>query len=155
MKSLKFVAAGLVLLASVAAYSKIEGTYVLEFEGMGQMPAGADMPEITMTFSVDDEGKYSVVVVGPGAMGEEEEQTGEDVTVDENEFSFKIVNETPMGEMAQEWTGKVEDGELTGTMSMAAGEFNMDMEFTGTLKEEDSDSDDEAEEEAAEADAEM
>lgn len=140
MKSLRFAATVLVTLAAVAAYSTIEGTYVIAIEGM---PQNSEMPEMTIGFSVDDEGNYSVVLGGGLA---DDEQEVQDVSVKENEFSFKVVGETPMGEVTMSFKGNVEDGKMSGTMSSEG----FDMKFTGKLKEEDADSEDDNAEETAE-----
>lgn len=146
MQKLKFLAALIVLFASATVFGKIAGTYVLEFEGMGSGGGGGDGAEPTLTFAVDDDGNYSATMA-MGAMGEMEAQ---DVEVDGNEFSFSVTRETPRGDFSMSYSGKVEDGELTGSISTDWG----DSPFTGKLKEEESEDeaeegDDEAEETGA------
>lgn len=138
MQKLKFLAALIVLFASATVFGKIAGTYVLEFEGMGSR-GGGDGSESTLTLAVDDEGNYSASM-SMGAMGEVE---GQDVEVDGNEFSFSVIRETPRGDFSMSYSGTIEDGELSGTMSSDQFEMN----FTGKLKEE------EEEEEGEEAEA--
>ena len=133
MQKLKFVAALIMLFASATVFAKIAGTYVLEMEGR-QGRGG----ETTLTFAVDDEGTYSATMASD--WGENE---GSDVKVDGNEFSFSVTMETQGGDFTLSYSGKVEDGELSGTMSSEGFEMN----FTGKLKEE------EEEEEGEEAEA--
>lgn len=112
------------LFATATAFADIAGTYVLEMEGR-QGRGG----ETTLTFAADDEGNYSATMASD--WGENE---GSDVEVDGNEFSFTVTMETPRGDFSMTYSGTVEDGELSGTMS-AEG---FDMTFTGKLKEEES-----------------
>ena len=141
MQKLKFLAALIMLFASATVFAKIAGTYVLEFEGMGQ-GGGGDMGEITLTFAVDDEGNYSAKL-SMGSMGESE---GQDVEVDGNEFSFSITRETQRGDFSMTYSGKVEDGELTGSIGTDWGESP----FSGKLKEEESEEEGEDAEESGE-----
>ena len=123
------MAALITLFATATAFADITGTYVLEFEGMGQ-GGGGDRGEMTLTLAVDDEGNYSAKLA-MGSMGESE---GSDVEVDGNEFSFTVTRETPRGDFSMTYSGTVEDGELTGSIGTDWG----DNPFTGKLKEEES-----------------
>ena len=136
MQKLKFLAALIVLFASATVFAKVAGTYVLEFEGMGDRGG-----ETTLTFAVDDEGTYSAT------MGSDRgDMEGNDVEVDGNEFSFSITMETPRGDMTMSYSGSVEDGELSGTLDMQGYE----MSFTGKLKEEESEEEGEDADESGE-----
>lgn len=126
MQKLKVAAALIALFASATVFAKITGTYVLEFEGMGG-GGGGQGGEVTLTLAVDDEGKYSATMTSP--MGDLE---GDSVEVDENEFSFTVTRETPQGDFSMSYSGTVEDGEITGTLTHDWGEAS----FTGKLKEE-------------------
>ncbi|MXW52388.1 MAG: hypothetical protein F4X44_10725 [Gammaproteobacteria bacterium] len=138
MQKLKFLVALVALFVSATAFAKIAGTYVLEMEG-GQGRGG----ESTLTFAVDDEGTYSATMASDWG-----ENKGTDVKVDGNEFSFSVTMETQRGDFTLSYSGTVEDGELSGTMSSEGFE----MSFTGKLKEEEEeeegeDADDSAEDE--------
>lgn len=131
MQKLKFLVALVALFVSATAFAKIAGTYVLEMEG-GQDRGG----ETTLTFAVDDEGTYSATMASD--WGENE---GSDVKVDGNEFSFSTTMETQGGDFTLSWSGTVEDGEMSGTMSTEAFE----MSFTGKLKDEEEEEGEEGE----------
>lgn len=135
MHRFKIAMALIALFASAAVFAKISGTYVLEFEGMGG-GGGQGGGEVTLTLAVDDDGNYSATMASP--MGEME---GESVDVEGNEFSFTTSRSTPQGDFTMSYSGTVEDGDLSGTMTHDWGETS----FTGTLKEEESEDEGEME----------
>lgn len=140
MHKLKFVAALIAIFASATVFAKIAGTYVVEFEGMPTRGG-----ETTLTFAVDDEGNYSATL--SSAMGDME---GDSVEVDGNEFAFSVTREGPQGDFTMSYSGKVEDGEMSGTLTHNWGEAS----FTGKLKEEESEEEGEGGEESGEGEAE-
>ncbi len=150
MKKVTYFFAMVALIASMSVFAKIEGTYVIETNWGGGGGGGArgggdyEMPEQTLTISVDEEGAYSASY--DGGRGEPRDAT--DVEVDENEFSITFVFEMRGNEFEMTYAGKVEDGEMSGTVTHQMGE----MEFTGKLKEEEEET--EPESEAAEPEVE-
>lgn len=143
MQKLKIAAALIVLFGSATVFAKITGTYVLEFEGMGG--GGGQGGEVTLTLAVDDEGSYTATM--SSQMGDME---GDSVEVDGNEFSFSTTRETPQGDFTMSYSGTVEDGELTGTLTHDWGEAS----FTGKLKEEESSEEEDGDESGAEEESE-
>ena len=157
MKIFKFGVALIAMFFSVSILAEIEGTYVIEVQmgdrggggggARGGGGGGGERPETTLTISVDDEGEYSATMSGWGG-----EQTATEVDVEENEFSITFVRQTQRGDWETTYNGEVEDGEMSGTLSMSGGDW--EVEFTGKLKEEEEAEPEGEEAEAAEPEAE-
>ena len=145
MKLAKFVAAVTVSFLTVSLFAKVAGTWVIQMD-IPQMPQSEDTAQ-TLTIEVDDEGNHSGTL--SGRMGESMEIDA--IDVDEGEFSFDVSFEMGGNSMTMTYKGTVEDGEMSGTVSMGSGEWSQEFDFTGEPKEEDEEEagDEEAEEEEA------
>ncbi len=133
MPRFKIAAALVALFASVSLIAEVAGTYEITIEG-GQ---GGGMTS-TLVIEKDEEGNYSAEMTG--FRGETTEI--DEVTVDENKFSFTITRETQRGNFSLEYSGEVDGDKITGKMSSDWG----DMDFKGTRQaEEEEDSGEESE----------
>ena len=139
MHKQKFLIASLTLFASTAIFGSIAGTYVLDQE---ENESNLD-ERWSMTLSVDDEGNYSATVT---TLKEELKATS--VEVDGNEFSFSITREIAKSDYEVVYSGTVEDGVITGSITIGKGK----MFFSAKLKEEEQEEAPAEEQEAPEED---
>lgn len=98
--------------ASLSIGAEIEGTYVLENKNKFK-----SKNEATLTINVDDKGEYSATLDG----GFDTITDAEDIEVDGNEFEATFLVGRGDLEVELTYSGRVEDGNLTGTISTSNG----------------------------------
>ena len=123
MRTIQCLAAFAALLASLAVFAKIEGTYVLEADA-----SNSKIEDSTLEISVNKDGRYSATL----ASSLNVLQYSENIVVDENGFKASFFLSESNAEQEITLTGRVENGQLIGTFSTGSnGEFK----FTGNLGE--------------------
>lgn len=123
IRSIQCVTAVGALLFSLGIFAAVEGTYVLETDENSSNEGNS-----TLTIDVDDEGEYSATLKSSsGAF-----TYTDDVVVDENKFKSTFPYWDLSGEHEITYSGSVENGKLTGTVS---GDFEDVVEFAGSLIE--------------------
>ena len=123
LHSIQYLAALAALLASLAVFAKIEGTYVLEAD-----TSSSNIEDSTLEISVNKDGRYSATL----ASSLNVLQYSENIVVDESRFKASFFLSESNAEQEITFTGRVENGQLIGTFSTGSnGEFD----FTGNLGE--------------------
>jgi len=119
MKYLATIAAGLLLLAGLAAAASIDGTWVSQ----RTVDRGGESFTITQTFELKAQGNTLTGTVSM-AFGDREPRPIEikEGKIDGNKFSFVTVMSTPNGEFKMTYEGTVEGSTLKGTASREGGE---------------------------------
>lgn len=111
------------LSACALAFAAVEGTYALEATSrFGK--------ETTLEIKVDEEGEYSARLDS----GLDQPAYTEDVEVDGNEFDATFVVGNGKFEVEITYSGQVEDGKLTGTISTGSG---AEVKIAGKLRKDD------------------
>ena len=119
MRTIQCLAAFTALLAPLAVFAKIEGTYVIEVDG-----SNSKVADSTLAVRVDEDGQYFATLTNSlGVL-----LYTEDIDVDESEFEASFFMWKSKGEKQITLTGQLENGELIGKFSTGS---NGIVSFTG------------------------
>ena len=119
-----------VIASSQPIQAEIEGTYLLtDYVSEGDTEKSFKWKNPELRINVDREGKYSATLTAGKV------STTDDVDIDENEFEVNFAMSSSFGDFEITYTGQVEDGKLTGTISESM--FGTESKLVGKFKNKD------------------